>query len=264
MPLFSIITVCFNASDLIVDTMKSVYSQAYDNYEYLIIDGLSKDNTLQVIDETKDAFDSRGITKVLSEKDQGIYDAMNKGARIATGKYCCFLNAGDTFASADVLEKLATQMADNKFVYGDIYSVSTTFKKFVQAKSMDVVEDTLNMPYCHQALFVEREILLAQPLDLKYKNAADYNQCVQLYKSNLPYLHADVIVANYQIGGKSETAALSYLKEKFDIREKNGFAKPTQGENQKTLQKTKLRIFIKRLLPASMTEKIRRSKAKNV
>lgn len=259
MPLFSIITVCFNASDLIVETMKSVYSQTYDNYEYLIIDGLSKDNTLQLINEN-----IKGNTKLISEKDQGIYDAMNKGARLATGKYCYFLNAGDTFASEDVLEKLAPQMSNHKFVYGDIYSVSTTFQKFVQAKSMDVVEDTLNMPYCHQALFVEREFLLTHPFDLKYKNAADYNQCVELYKGKFSYLHADVIIANYQIGGKSETAALSYLKEKFDIREKNGFTKPTQEENRKTLQKTKLRIFIKRLLPSSMTEKIRRTKAKNV
>lgn len=264
MPLFSIITVCFNASDLIVETMKSVYRQTYDDFEYLIIDGLSKDNTLQVINETKEVCDRRGITKVISEKDQGIYDAMNKGARLANGKYCCLLNAGDTYASADVLADLAPQMSDHKFVYGDIYSVSTTFKKYVQAKSMDVVEDSLTMPYCHQALFVDRDFILSNPFDLKYRNAADYNQCVQLYKNKLSYLHADVIVANYQIGGKSETAAMEYLKEKLEIRERSGFAKPAQKKNRKTLQKTKLRIFLKRLLPASVTENIRRSKAKTV
>ena len=260
MPLFSIITVCFNASDLIAETMKSVFKQTYDNFEYLIIDGLSKDNTLQVINETKKWCANQKIIKVISEKDFGIYDAMNKGARLAQGKYCCFLNAGDTFASDNVLSNLASQMCNYKFVYGDIYSVSKTFKKYVKAKNMDVVEDSLIMPYCHQALFVDRKVILDHPFDLKYKNAADYNQCVQLYKSHLDYLHADVIVANYQIGGKSETAALDYLVEKLNIRAINGFSKPTQEENKNTLWKMKLRIFVKRILPISLTEKIRRSK----
>ena len=88
MPLFSIITVCFNAADLISETMKSVYKQTYDDYEYIIIDGLSTDNTIQVVNDIKDFFDTKGITIVISEKDHGIYDAMNKGAKIATGRYC--------------------------------------------------------------------------------------------------------------------------------------------------------------------------------
>lgn len=245
MLLFSIITVCFNASDLIIETMKSVYEQTYDNYEYIIVDGLSEDNTMQMVKSMLDTCDTRGVTKVISERDKGIYDAMNKGARNATGHYCCFLNAGDSFASSDVLGELALQINNHQyaFVYGNIYSVSKTFKKYVKAQNMDIVENSLNMPYCHQALFISRDIILEHPFNLKYKIAADYNQCVQLYKNGLEYLHADVIVANYQIGGKSEIGAIDYLREKFLIRSLNGFMKPTKIENNITLLKMRVRIF---------------------
>ena len=263
MPLFSIITVCFNAADLISETMKSVYKQTYDDYEYIIIDGLSTDNTIQVVNDIKDFFDTKGITIVISEKDHGIYDAMNKGAKIATGRYCCFMNAGDTFASPDVLAQLGKQIEDHNytFVYGDVYSVSKTFKKHVKAQSMDVITNTLSMPYCHQALFASRDFIMEHPFEFKYKNAADYNQCVQLFKTNVEYLQVDVVIANYQIGGKSETGALNYFKEKCEIRRLNNFLKPSKFENDIVLLKMRIRILIKRILPSSMTEKIRKVRA---
>ena len=117
MPLFSIITVCFNAADLISETMKSVYEQTCDDYEYIIIDGLSIDKTIQVVNDIKKSFDTKGVTRVISEKDYGIYDAMNKGAKISTGKFCCFMNAGDTFASPDVLARLGEQIDDYNYTF---------------------------------------------------------------------------------------------------------------------------------------------------
>lgn len=151
--------------------MKSVYKQTYDDYEYIIIDGLSTDNTIQVVNDIKDFFDTKGITIVISEKDHGIYDAMNKGAKIATGRYCCFMNAGDTFASPDVLAQLGKQIEDHNytFVYGDVYSVSKTFKKHVKAQSMDVITNTLSMPYCHQALLLQGTLLWNILLNLNTK-----------------------------------------------------------------------------------------------
>lgn len=260
MPLFSIITVCFNAAEVISQTMESLYDQTYDDYEYIIIDGLSKDNTLQVIENTKEKYDKLGITKVISEKDQGIYDAMNKGVRLATGKYCCFMNAGDSFVSSNVLLELSNRIVgkDYGFVYGNVISVGKNFKRFAEAKLMSVVEDTLSMPYCHQALFVLRECLLVHPFNLHFKNAADYEQCIQLYKSGLDYLHVDIIIASYQIGGKSEKGAVDYFKEKCEIRKINCFAKPTNSVMKTALLKLRIRGFVKRILPSSMIERIRK------
>ncbi|MGI6090734.1 MAG: glycosyltransferase family 2 protein [Saccharofermentanales bacterium] len=263
MPLFSIITVCFDASESIVDTMKSVYGQTYDSFEYIIVDGLSTDDTLQLINNTKKIYDVRETTRIVSEKDDGIYDAMNNGVRYSSGRYCCFMNAGDTFVSPDVLLRLAESIENHKYgyIYGDVYSVSKTFKKYVMAQSMDAVSKSLNMPYCHQALFISRDFVLNHPFDLKYRNAADYNQCIQLFKSGAEYLHADVTIANYQIGGKSESDALSYFDEKIEIRKINGFTHPTQMQSRIIRFKIRMRILIKRILPTSVVELIRRFKA---
>ena len=102
---------------------------------------------------------------------------------------------------------------------------------------------------------------MEHPFELKYKNAADYNQCVQLFKTNVEYLQVDVVIANYQIGGKSETGALNYFKEKCEIRRLNNFLKPSKFENDIVLLKMRIRILIKRILPSSMTEKIRKVRA---
>ena len=101
-PLFSIITVCYNAADTIVPTLRSVAKQSFTLYEHLVIDGASMDDTLARVDKY-----ATPRTRVFSEPDNGIYDAMNKGMGQATGDYLIFLNAGDSFASSDTLQILA-------------------------------------------------------------------------------------------------------------------------------------------------------------
>lgn len=264
MPFFSIITVCFNAEKYIVETMKSVYEQTFQDIEYIIVDGLSNDGTISKINRIKKEYDSTNITKVISEADKGIYDAMNKGIRISQGRYCYFLNAGDSLVAADVLYQIAEQIGNHPYgyVYGDIFSVSATFKKYVKAQNMQIISTSLAMPYCHQAVFVSKDYINNHKFDLKYKNAADYNQCIQLYMSDLEYLYVNIPIANYQIGGRSETGALSYLKEKIIIRENNCLKKPSKLQNDYMILKTQIQVFIKRILPLSLIETIRRIKAK--
>jgi Glycosyltransferases involved in cell wall biogenesis len=91
-PRFSIITVTYNAEKVIEKTIQSIVGQTYKNYEYIIIDGASKDSTLAIIDKYRD-----NVNKLISEPDKGLYDAMNKGIAAASGDYLCFLNAGDIF-----------------------------------------------------------------------------------------------------------------------------------------------------------------------
>lgn len=108
-PKFSIITVTYNAEAVLEDTIQSVISQTYHHVEYIIVDGASKDGTLSIIDRYKDR-----ITRIVSEPDKGLYDAMNKGIRLATGDYLCFLNAGDSFHEDDTLQQMVHSISSSE------------------------------------------------------------------------------------------------------------------------------------------------------
>ena len=100
-PLISIITITYNAQDFLERTLKSVRNQTSTDFEYILIDGGSKDNTMDLVKSNKELF-----TVIISEKDEGLYDAMNKGLRNASGEYVWFMNAGDEIAEMDAIEKL--------------------------------------------------------------------------------------------------------------------------------------------------------------
>ena len=116
-PKFSIITVTYNAEAVLEDTIQSVISQTYHHVEYILVDGASKDSTLSIIDRYRDR-----ITRIVSEPDKGLYDAMNKGIRLATGDYLCFLNAGDSFHEDDTLQQMVRSISGNELpdvLYGE-------------------------------------------------------------------------------------------------------------------------------------------------
>ena len=118
-PLISIITITFNAQETLKPTMESVCSQSFRDYEHIIVDGASKDDTLKI------ARSYEGV-RILSEPDRGLYDAMNKGLHLAKGEYVIFLNSGDTFHSEDTLEKYALYAkAGADIIYGDTLIVDS-------------------------------------------------------------------------------------------------------------------------------------------
>ena len=120
-PKISVITVCFNSEDTIRDTVQSVLSQDYDNIEYIVIDGASKDSTMDIIREYEDQIDI-----IVSEKDNGIYDAMNKGIRLSSGDFVGILNSDDVYAKTDIISKIADSFYENPdvdAVYGDLLYV---------------------------------------------------------------------------------------------------------------------------------------------
>ena len=100
-PKVSIITVCFNAKEMLITTLEDIRKQKYDNLEYIVVDGKSSDGTLDLLNNYQDI-----ISKIVSEPDKGIYDAMNKGINIATGEWVIFMNAGDTFANENILTRV--------------------------------------------------------------------------------------------------------------------------------------------------------------
>ncbi|MDE6172707.1 MAG: glycosyltransferase, partial [Bacteroides sp.] len=116
-PKFSVITVTYNAEAVLEDTIQSVISQTYRHVEYIIVDGASKDRTLAIAERYRDH-----ITRIVSEPDKGLYDAMNKGIGLATGDYLCFLNAGDSFHEDDTLQQMVHTLSGNELpdvMYGE-------------------------------------------------------------------------------------------------------------------------------------------------
>lgn len=204
-PLFSIITVTWNAADAIAPTLESVQRQTNSDYEMLIIDGASTDDTLSIV---------RGASisglRVFSEPDNGLYDAMNKGIARAKGRYIMFLNAGDALADDTVLARMAELARENPgVIYGQTQLVNAARevigKRHLTAPKRLTVNSFLRgMVVCHQAFVVRRD--LVPQYDLRYKLSADYDWCINVLKRS---------TANAYVG---RTPVISYLAEGMTTR----------------------------------------------
>lgn len=208
---FSIVTVTFNCEDSIEKTMQSVFSQTYRSYEYLIIDGASTDRTPDLI--------RRHVGKIsafVSEKDEGIYDAMNKGARLARGKWILFLNSGDVLADESVLEKVAriTATTSSDIVYGDMLLRKNGH---LTVRSALEPANRHRMYFCHQSAFTRTAVMKTIPFDLRFKLAADYCFFKQCYLGGFRFEHIPQPWAIYDVNGVSTRNRLAVLTELIRI-----------------------------------------------
>lgn len=209
MPRISIAVVTRNAEDLIRGTLQSIVAQTMPR-ELVVVDGASTDGTLEVCEEFRD-----GIDHLVSEPDGGPYNAMNKAARLATGDYILYMNAGDCFASEDALENLfrhAPTTAD--FIYGHHYyrllngelewhrAADLGFIHHQVASGRVDFHTIAGMP-CHQSSATRRTMLVAQGYDTTYRIAADHARIHQMLAEGREYFHADVDVSVYSQGGLS-------------------------------------------------------------
>lgn len=176
---FSIITVTYNAEDTLERTLQSVAQQTYPHIEHLIIDGASTDKTLEIAHRYPHAI-------LHSEPDHGLYDAMNKGLRLATGDFLCFLNAGDTLHSNETLAHIAVAATPMTAVlYGDTHIVDAD-GHFLRNRRLTPPEHLTwrsfkeGMLVCHQAFYINRPIAL--PYDLQYRFSADFDWCIRCMK----------------------------------------------------------------------------------
>ena len=212
-PLISIITVCYNAIHDIERTILSVINQTYPNIEYIIIDGGSIDGTLDVIKKFKS-----NISLYISEPDKGIYDAMNKGIKLASGKWINFMNAGDIFYDNDVVYNIFN--LENEF---DSFSVVYGKTEFIYSHKREIIGQKNHklykiMPSCHQSIFCKTDALKAHPFNLKYKYAADLDFFNHLHKKYCKYKYVDIIVASYDaVYGVSSSNAYECQKEVLSI-----------------------------------------------
>lgn len=182
-PLFSVVTVTFNAATVITPTIASIEEQTCGDYEWLVIDGVSRDETLRLVEEA--AVEHK---RVVSEPDRGLYDAMNKAITLAEGSFLIWLNAGDAFAAPDVLQRLhdaATAHPDAGVLYGQTMLVDTlrhvTGPRHLTAPTVLTADSFRNgMLVCHQA-FVARRDLMPQ-YDMRYRFSADYDWCIKVLR----------------------------------------------------------------------------------
>ena len=218
-PKFSIITVTYNAADTIEDTIQSVISQTYHHVEYIIIDGASKDNTLDIINRYQEH-----ITCLVSEPDRGLYDAMNKGMQLATGDYLCFLNAGDSFHEDDTLQLMVHSLRNTEklpdVLYGETELVDSE-GHFVRMRRLSAPE-TLNwksfrqgMLVCHQAFFARRE--LTEPYDPHYRFSADFDWCIRIMKKASVLHNTHLTLIDYLAEGMTTQNHQASLRERFYI-----------------------------------------------
>lgn len=220
LPLVSIVTVCRNAQTTIEATLRSVLHLHYPALEQIVIDGLSTDGTLEAIERLASSFGERGIAlRVVSEKDAGIYDAMNKGAALAQGEWVCYMNAGDSFAQPEVLQQLLGQpLGENcGVVYGQVALRKSFGDVVMRPKPIDYLRK--KMAFCHQASLVRTALLQAQPFDLRYRLAADYAWFRRYWKSGGGFQYREVVVAIFEAeGGASSSQRLRVNREYAQIR----------------------------------------------
>lgn len=220
-PKFSIITITYNAEKVLEKTIQSVQMQSYTNYEYILIDGASKDGTLALIDKYRTLF-----TTVISERDKGLYDAMNKGIDAATGDYLCFLNAGDCWHDKDTLSKMVASIGESfpDVVYGEtaIVDAEGTFLRMRRLSAPEVLSwksFRSGMLVCHQAFFAKRS--LAPHYDLAYRFSADFDWCIRVMKQAKNFHNTHITVVDYLDEGLTTHNHKASLKERFYIMAKH-------------------------------------------
>lgn len=222
-PLFSIITVCYNEENNIRKVIESILNQDYLDYEYLIIDGKSNDKTIDIICDYQEKFS--GKMQWISEKDKGLYDAMNKGIQMANGKYIAFINADDVLESG-ILNKISYFLQEDNpdILYGDSINIykyqKLTTKKIKKANPNISVNSLRNgMGVVHQSIFTRTEYIKKMGgFDINFKIGADWDFLIRSVKSGARLKYIEEPVSTFQTDGVS---ARVHNKERHKIRKKN-------------------------------------------
>lgn len=243
-PALTIITVVYNDVNNIENTIKSIINQTYWEYiEYIIIDGGSTDGTVEIIKKYDNV-----ISCWISEKDGGIYDAMNKGTLLAKSNWVNFMNSGDSFFSKNTIRLIIDHLSDeNDIVYGNTNTLFNFGNAIIKAKEYDFLK--YNMPFCHQSSFIKKNLLITTPYDLSYKYVADYNFFYTCYHNKNRYKQVDITIANFEaITGISSSNKIEVFKEILRVQNgQNSFF--WQAKFQLSLLKYLILEYIKKYFP---------------
>lgn len=256
LPKISVVTVTFNAVDVIEKTLLSVLGQRYENLEYLIIDGASSDGTMAVVDRYRDRIDY-----ISSEPDRGLYDAMNKGAAAATGDYVIMMNADDVFADDRVVADVAAFLGEHPdcdVVFGDteeLWEYGPVVRRPQQAYRNH------KMCISPQAAFTRTELMRLHPFNLQYRYAADFEQFSTFYLAGKVFLRIDRLIARVEKrGGVTRENHLASAREIYSIIESQGF--DVRREKRRILRHIRMVDTFKRLTPGWIANPVLRLVAK--
>lgn len=244
---FTVVTVCRNASSTIRTAIESVLHQKYDNFEYIVVDGLSTDHTYDIVRSYEDSFRERGIPFVyVSEKDRGIFDAMNKGASMASGKWISYINADDRYHSEYTLQEVKRQICkDADVVYGDTVRVAGGIEKWGKGKPPETIYR--NMPFCHQSGFVKTELMKQRRFDLDYR-VADYNFFLRSYMDGAKFQYIEVTVSDYSEEGYSNQNKYATYLGTVQIKSDLGLVK--KNSIKQKLKNLYFKILLSEEMPA--------------
>lgn len=227
-PYFSVITIAKNNSDEFNETSRSVLSQTFTNFEWLIIDGSDDNLIAENVQKLQSNQEICFRIQYIKEPDNGIYDAMNKGLGNANGTYLCFMNSGDGFADSYVLQKIFSSIEkrvrntpEPTFIYGD----SIEDSHYKKAKSHKLINYGLFTH--HQAMFYKKEYMIGLSYDLSYSVSSDYDltyrylERLKSAKKDKFIAYSDFAFCIFQSGGISQKKALTGRNEQFLSRKKN-------------------------------------------
>lgn len=222
---FTVITVCFNSEKTIEDTLKSVHQQNFENYEHLIIDGKSTDKTLDIIKRYQQT--SKKI-KLISERDRGLYDAMNKGLANAKGMYLTFLNSDDLFASSDILQNVHDQLTGSNIdmlLTDIVITKEDNIRKVKRKWKANIGNFKTGWLPAHPGMFIKRDICENVTYDLSFRIASDSDWILRLIR-NKPHIE---VLNKYSVlmrGGGESSDIFSNYREMKAVYRKNEVCLP--------------------------------------
>lgn len=207
----TLITVCYNSEKTIKDTIESVLKQTYKNYEYLIVDGNSKDKTLDIIKSYEKKFNNN--LKYISESDKGLYDAMNKGIKLATGDIIGILNSDDILYDENVFQKIIDNLEDNDGIYSNLVLMNEDFTKITRNFKSKEISKKKGWHPPHPTLYLKKEIYEKYGnYNINYKIAADLDFMYRIINNNVKLKYVDTCFVKMRTGGASTNGLKGYYK----------------------------------------------------
>ena len=230
------VTITYQAVKVLQRTLDSVLHQDYPEITHLIIDGASTDGTLEMVNdyiERSNAANNGHKVLLMSEPDNGIYDAMNKGLRSIDGDYVCFLNAGDFLPAPDIASRIISAVENSPLpsvLYGDTDIVDSD-GNFLHHRRLSPPEHLTwksfrqGMLVCHQAFYARTDFAIATPFDQQYRYSADVDWCIRVMKAaakeNVPLLNLHMVVVNYTQEGQTTLHHRESRLERYRVMERH-------------------------------------------
>lgn len=222
-PFFTVVTVCLNAEEHIRAALASVLAQGRSDFEYLVVDGASTDDTLQIVNSFAGRFEGR--LRVVSEPDEGLYDAMNKALLLACGEYIAFLGADDSLtpSALDAVARAVSRVSRPDIVCGATRVVGPSGEWTEPPRSFAASPIPKRAPARHQSMFVRREMVIAAGgFETAFPIAADYELYLRLHESGAGELLIDDVLSRFALGGASSADSLRTAMEYRDIHVAHG------------------------------------------